>query len=98
MGGFVLYLANTAQMTGGPGFQVAIGQGLRRVFSRIEVWTDPIPEPILGLAVLALAAVFVIVTLRGRGRRDGDEEPDGACHDAQPADTADQQALNNTDL
>ena len=79
MGGFVLYLANTAQMTGGPGFQVAIGKGLERVFTRIEIWTDPVPEPVLGLAVLALAAAFVVATLRGRGTPPPDDESP-TCH------------------
>ncbi|WP_300641916.1 hypothetical protein [Nocardioides sp.] len=84
MGGFVIYLANTGQMTGGPGFQVSIGKGLSEVLARIETWTDPVPEPVLGLAVLALAAVFVIATLRDRQRPDAstDAEPDEdpACH------------------
>ena len=66
MGGFVIYLANTGTMTSGPGFQVAIGEFLTTVFARIEAWTQPVPEAILGLAVLAVAAVFVIATLRGR--------------------------------
>ena len=81
MGGFVLYLANTAQMTGGPGFQVAIGKGLERVFTRIETWTDPVPEPVLGLAVLAVAAVFVVATLRDRGTPPPDDDAPG-CHGA----------------
>ncbi|HEU4512873.1 MAG TPA: cytochrome c biogenesis CcdA family protein [Nocardioidaceae bacterium] len=81
MGVFVIYLANTGQMTGGPGFQVAMGQGLERVFTRIEVWTDPVPEPILGLAVLALAAIFVIATLRDRhGSDTTDDDGTDACH------------------
>lgn len=87
MGGFVLYLANTAQMTGGPGFQVAIGNGLERVFTRIEAWADPIPEPILGLAVLGLAAVFAVAALRGRERRRPDDETEGACHGPSPTGT-----------
>ena len=82
MGGFVIYLANTGQMTGGPGFQVAIGRGLERLFSRIEDWTDPVPEPLLGLAVLALAAVFVVATLRDRHGRSEAAEPAGHdCHE-----------------
>jgi len=68
MGGFVLYLANTGTMTGGPGFQVAIGRWLARVFQRIAVWTDPVPDPVLGLAVLLLAGIFVLATLRDRHR------------------------------
>lgn len=91
MGGFVLYLANTAQMTGGPGFQVAVGKGLQRLFTRIETWVDPVPEAILGLGVLALAAVFVVATLRGRNRPEPDDDEDGACHGALPASTTDHQ-------
>jgi len=79
MGVFVIYLANTGQMTGGPGFQVAMGKGLERVFTRIEVWTDPVPEPILGLAVLALAVLFVIATLRDRHHTTDPDEAT-ACH------------------
>lgn len=76
MGGFVIYLATSAQMTGGPGFQVTLGKGLERVFTRIEAWTDPLPEPVLGLAVLALAAVFVVATLRDRRRHPNDPGAD----------------------
>ena len=77
MGGFVIYLANTATMTSGPGFQVAIGEFLTDVFARIEAWTQPVPEAILGLAVLAVAAVFVIATLHGR-RHTPPAEPSSA--------------------
>ncbi len=89
MGGFVIWLANSAQMTGGPGFQVAIGKGLERIFTRIETWIDPIPEPLLGLAVLGLAAVFVLATLRDRGATPGDkpDELDGSCHGTTPTST-----------
>ncbi len=68
MGGFVIYLAGAERMTRGPGFQVAIGHWLSRVFARVEVWTRPIPEPVLGLIVLAIAAVFVLATLTDRRR------------------------------
>lgn len=81
MGAFVLYLANTGSMTGGPGFQVAIGRGLERVFERITTWVEPVPEPVLGLGVPALATVFVVATLRDRPKRhqgvNGDAQ---ACH------------------
>jgi hypothetical protein len=66
MAGFVFYLAGAGRMTGGPGFQVAIGRALSRLFRRIEIWTAPVPEPVLGLALLALAAVFAVAALRGR--------------------------------
>ena len=84
MGGFVLYLANSGRMTRGPGFQVAIGDGLARVFGRLEDWTSPVPEPVLGLAVLALAAAFVLATLRDRRRPGRAQEPGedrAGCHD-----------------
>jgi cytochrome c biogenesis protein CcdA len=87
MGGFVIYLANTGQMTGGPGFQVSIGKGLSEVFTRIETWTDPVPEPLLGLVVLALAAVFVVATLRDKRRSDGsmgDQARHPDCHGSSP--------------
>jgi cytochrome c-type biogenesis protein len=80
MGGFVIYLANTGQMTGGPGFQVSIGRALSRAFARIEAWTDPLPEPVLGLVVLALASVFVVATLRDRRRPDGSTSEPHAEH------------------
>jgi cytochrome c biogenesis protein CcdA len=82
MGGFVIYLANTGQMTGGPGFQVSMGKGLSRMFVRIEHWVDPVPEPVLGLAVLALAAIFVVATLRDRHRpaSSSGDDLDAPCH------------------
>ena len=73
MGGFVIYLAGARRMTGGPGFQTAIGRGLATVFRHVETWTRPVPEPVLGLALLALAAVFVAATLRDRGHPDAGE-------------------------
>lgn len=84
MGGFVIYLANSGEMTGGPGFQVAIGRFLTRVFGRIEAWTADVPEPVLGLAVLSLAAVFVVATLRDRRRPARID----AAHDTSPVEAA----------
>jgi hypothetical protein len=78
MAGFVFYLAGAGRMTGGPGFQVAIGRALSRLFRRIEIWTAPVPEPVLGLAPLALAAVFAVAALRGRRpgpAPDPDQDP-----------------------
>jgi cytochrome c-type biogenesis protein len=86
MGGFVIYLAGSGTMTRGPGFQVAIGGFLGRVFARVEQWVAPVPEPVLGLLVLAIAGVFVSATLRDPRRRTAahtPESPDpaGHCHD-----------------
>jgi hypothetical protein len=92
MGAFVLYLANTEQMTGGAGFQVAVGRGLSRLFGQIETWTAPVPEPLLGLAVLGLAGVFIHAALHDRHR----PVPDAAvpaCHGEQPAAPPDQNTV-----
>jgi cytochrome c-type biogenesis protein len=98
MGGFVFYLAGAGRMTGGPGFQVAIGRVLARLFRRIEIWTAPVPQPVLGLALLALAAAFAVAALHGRRRppelgQDPDLDPnpdpdlDAAGQPAAPADS-----------
>ncbi len=73
MGGFVIYLARNGRMTGGPGVQVAVGHGLERWFTRLQLWLDPVPEPLLGLGLLALAGFFVWVTLIDRRHRPTDE-------------------------
>ncbi len=66
MGVFVLFLALNGNTTVAPGFQAAIGRGLSRVFSRILSFLDPVPDPILGLGLLAFAAGFVVLGLRSR--------------------------------
>ena len=71
MGVLLLRLASSETMTSGPGMQVAIGDWLSGVFRRIEDITAPVPEPILGAALLGLVAVFVVAMLRRRG-----EDPD----------------------
>ena len=84
MGGFVIYLANTQRMTSGPGFQVAIGRTLTRVFARVEALTSGVPDVVLGLVVLGLAAVFVAATLRDRRtttRAPNDDTAETSCHD-----------------
>jgi cytochrome c-type biogenesis protein len=68
MGGFIIYLAGSGQMTGGPGFQVAISRSLARWFRQLEDWTSPVPEPLLGAALLTLAGVFIYATLTDRRR------------------------------
>jgi cytochrome c-type biogenesis protein len=84
MGGFVIYLAGAQTMTRGPGFQVAIGQWLSRRFAQLQQWLAPVPEPVLGLVVAAIAITFGYITLVDR-RRDHAPRVDGTC---QPSDSS----------
>ncbi len=101
MGFFVIYLAGSAQMTSGPGFQVAFGQQLAAAFGWIQKASAPIPEAILGVIVLALAMVFVYATLRPRPR--GEKPPTSARDDGgldvddsdSPADVEDVEDLDS---
>ncbi|WHP16494.1 cytochrome c biogenesis CcdA family protein [Cellulomonas sp. ES6] len=68
MGVAVILLAGSPDMTRGTEAQAAIGRGLTTVFSRFEDWSSPIPEPVLGLGLVALAALFVWGTLSERRR------------------------------
>ncbi len=100
MAGFVFCLAGAGRMTGGPGFQVAIGRVLARLFRHVEIWTAHVPDYVLGLALLALAGVFITATLHRRRRpahetpdagpaRAGTDHPDACFHlpDAAPPDS-----------
>ena len=94
MGVFVIFLANTGQMTSGPRFQGAIGETLATVFGEIEDRSAQVPEPVLGVAVLALAAVFIYASLRDSARTDAaagtTDGPDAhACHTEKLADPTD---------
>ncbi len=65
MGVIVLILAVNGNTTATPGFQRAIGRWLARVFGSINSALKPIPEPILGLALLGLAVLFIVLSVRG---------------------------------
>jgi cytochrome c biogenesis protein CcdA len=86
MGGFVIYLAGTTQMTSGPTFQAAVGRWLSEQFEQVQRWLAPVPEPVLGVFVLAIAGVFVWATLtdhRRGGAHNGDDpnvENTAPCH------------------
>lgn len=90
MGVAVISLAGSTNMTGGTAAQTAVGGWLASTFGSVQQWLSPVPEPLLGLALLAVAAVFVVVTLRDR-RRPGPPPPaQEHCHptDAAPAGAA----------
>jgi cytochrome c biogenesis protein CcdA len=75
MGGFIIYLANTGQMTSGPEIQVATGRALATWFANLETWLKPVPEPLLGAGLLAIAGIFVWGTLIGRRRQPAAPSP-----------------------
>jgi cytochrome c-type biogenesis protein len=65
MGAFVLILAVNGNTTRAPGFQLAIGHWLTRVSQDALRWLAPVPQPVLGLALLALGALFFVAAVRG---------------------------------
>lgn len=78
MGAFVLYLADSGQMTQGPRSQVVIGNWLGDVFRAIDSALAPVPEPVLGLGILGIAGLFVFAMLR-------DHRPEAAADSASTA-------------
>ena len=81
MGAFVLYLAAAGNPMGAGGLQLAIGRWLTTFFMRLLSFLDPVPDPILGIALLALAAGFVTFALRGGREAATPTEPGGSCHE-----------------
>ncbi|MPN58861.1 hypothetical protein SDC9_206577 [bioreactor metagenome] len=95
MGVWVITLAGSATMTGsGTWVQLAAGDWITQAAQTVLGWLAPVPEPVLGLALLGLAGVFVWTTLRDRRRdaRQGAEEHADAdptlphCHSTTDAD------------
>lgn len=85
MGGFILLLTDSGQMTSGPGFQVAIGEWLGRGFERFQSLVAPVPEPVLGAGLLALVAVFVTAMLRDRRKPVAADRPPADSAEPTPA-------------
>ncbi len=82
MGSMVLVLAANGNTTSAPGFQIAIGRWLSRTFTSITVALRPVPQPILGLGLVALAGIFVFATLHGRKKDLGGEDDGSNCCEA----------------
>ncbi|SDB94760.1 Cytochrome c biogenesis protein CcdA [Raineyella antarctica] len=69
MGIGVISLAGSTTMTGNATwFQRAAGAGVTRFAQTVLGWLTPVPDAVLGLGLLALAAVFIWFTLRDRRR------------------------------
>lgn len=87
MGLPVIGLAGSPDMTRGTDAQYAAGAGLTGLAGRVLDWLSPVPEPLLGLGLFALAGVFVWATLRDRRAREprvAAYELDDEQTDAQP--------------
>jgi cytochrome c biogenesis protein CcdA len=79
MGAFVLLIAIRGDTTVAPGFQLAIGSWLSSLFERVVSFLEPVPEPILGLGLLAVAVALVVAAFHARssvsqGGPDHDDE------------------------
>jgi cytochrome c biogenesis protein CcdA len=68
MGAAVIALSQSASMTGGSAVQDWISERLVTVFSRVEQWLSPVPEPVLGIVLVGIVAAIVAATITGRSR------------------------------
>lgn len=78
MGIAVIARADAPDMSGVAGPLTPFGDRLAQIFATLLRWTDPVPEPVLGLVLLASGAVFVWASLRDRrprGPADDRESP-----------------------
>ena len=82
MGALVIALANSTDMTGGTAGQAWISRELTGFFARVQDVLSPVPEPVQGVGILAVAALFVWATLsdrrppwRRRTAASGDQAP-----------------------
>ena len=95
MGTGIIALAGSTTMTGQANwFQRSAGEGVTRFAQAVLSGLAPVPEPVLGIGLLVVAALFVWFTLRQRPRpgqssgasgANASNEPEAeahACHDA----------------
>lgn len=88
MGLVVLALAVSGNTTSAPGFQLAVGRWLSAAAANITAVLNPVPEPVLGLALLGLAAVFVVIGTRGGPPK----HTGGTCHEHEDSEQAPEEA------
>ena len=77
MGVAVLALGITGSETIAPPMQLTIGRWLSDAFERVVAFLDPVPEPVLGLGLLALVLSIFVVAFRGRRA----PQPEGVSHE-----------------
>jgi uncharacterized membrane protein len=112
MGGFIIALAGSTDMTGGTAAQAWASERLTDLFAGVQDVLRPVPEWIQGIGILAIAAVFVWATLAERrlpwrgsaGSRPGPTDlPSAAaidepsCHTTSTTGTATAAALDDKD-
>jgi hypothetical protein len=92
MGAFIIALAGSTNMTGGTAAQDWISESLTRAFAQVQDVLSPVPEPIQGVALVAVAGVFVWGTLTDRRLRwrrgkatPAETSPEPHCHEAPAA-------------
>ena len=88
MGGFILYLAAAGNPMGAGGPQLAVGRWLTTFFAGVLDFLDPVPDAVLGLALLGLAAGIVTLALRGGREATPSTDPGGSCHEHDEAASA----------
>lgn len=66
MAALVFFLAASGNTTVAPSFQLAMGRRLSGAFKWVSGVLEPVPEPLLGAALLALAVSFIVVGFRRR--------------------------------
>ena len=93
MGILVIGQAGATEMTGADAPLVGMGAWLSDVFAWLIGITAPIPEAVLGLALLALVAVFVVATLRDRRRTEPTQASAHDCCDSPDTAPADAGAV-----
>ncbi len=91
MGLGVVVLGLTGNTTASPGFLLTVGRLLSGAFGRVVRWTDGVPDPVLGLLLLLVAALVVFAGIRGA--RSGSKEP---CHGTEEQEEA-RQAVGETE-
>jgi len=76
MGIGIISLAGSTTMTGNANwFQQTAGEGVTRFAKTVLAGLAPVPEPVLGIGLLGVAAVFIWFTLRDRQRPTQSSDP-----------------------
>ena len=92
MGGLVIALAGSVDMTGGTQAQDWASETLTTFFTRVQEFLSPVPEWIQGASLLAVVVLFIWATLRER--RPSAPTPPADKHEGS---TPEQESVSTTD-